>query len=166
MSGSRLILSADDPRLARLNVMAFSLPPLRERRQDVAPLVRSAASRFNRQFRKDLLDIQPEALAALESFPWPGNIRQLENVVQQAVLVSRGPVLLLQHLPPLIRGHAAPDGGPRRAGAFYQSREGTEREVIRRVLETTGRSVSRCAQALGISRLTLYRKMKQYGLEL
>src|SRR5262249_34129196 len=122
----------------RLNVMAFSLPPLRERRQDVAPLVRSTASRFSRQFRKDLLDIEPEALAALESFPWPGNIRQLENVVQQAVLVSRGPVLLLQHLPPLIRDHAAPDSGPRRAGAFYQSREGTEREVIRRVLETTG----------------------------
>jgi transcriptional regulator with PAS, ATPase and Fis domain len=150
----------------RLNVMAFSLPPLRERWQDVAPLVRSAASRFSRQFRKDLLDIQPEALAALESFPWPGNIRQLENVVQQAVLVSRGPVLLLQHLPPLIRNHAAPNRGPRRAGVFYQSREGTEREVIRRALETTGKSVSRCAQALGISRLTLNRKMKKYGLEL
>src|SRR5206468_7734519 len=75
----------------RLNVMSFHLPPLRERVQDIAALARGMAARFNRKFQKDLFDISPEALAALESFPWPGNIRQLENAVQQAVLVSAGP---------------------------------------------------------------------------
>src|SRR5207244_8848156 len=75
----------------RLNVMSFHLPPLRERVQDIAPLARGMAARFNLKFNKELFDVSPEALAALESFPWPGNIRQLENVMQHAVLVSSGP---------------------------------------------------------------------------
>src|SRR5207302_3764165 len=91
----------------RLNVMSFHLPPLRERVQDIAPLARGMAARFNRKFQKDLFDISPEALAALESFPWPGNIRQLENVMQHAVLVSTGPELLVQHLPQPVQDHAA-----------------------------------------------------------
>ena len=74
----------------RLNVMSFHLPPLRERVQDIAPLVRGMAARFNTKFRKDLFDVNPRRMDALEGFPWPGNIRQLENVVQQAVLVSSG----------------------------------------------------------------------------
>src|SRR5207245_1515072 len=82
----------------RLNVMSFHLPPLRERVQDIAPLVRGMAARFTQKFNKELFDITPAAMAALEAFPWPGNIRQLENVVQQAVLVSAGPELLVQHL--------------------------------------------------------------------
>src|SRR5262249_486379 len=74
----------------RLNVMSFHLPPLRERVQDIGALARGMAARFNTKFRKDLFEIHPEAMAALEMFPWPGNIRQLENVIQQAVLVSGG----------------------------------------------------------------------------
>src|SRR5262249_18572848 len=72
----------------RLNVISFHLPPLRERVEDIAPLVRGFAARFNTKFAKGLFDLHPEALAALEAFPWPGNIRQLENFVQQAVLLS------------------------------------------------------------------------------
>src|SRR5262249_2682357 len=87
----------------RLNVMSFHLPPLRERVQDIGPLVRGMAARFNTKFRKTLTDMSPAALAALEAFPWPGNIRQLENVVQQAVLVSSGHTLLPEHLPPTVR---------------------------------------------------------------
>src|SRR5262245_19198494 len=92
----------------RLNVMSFHLPPLRERTQDIEPLVRGMASRFNTKFRKDLFDVSKDALAALRAFPWPGNIRQLENAVQQAVLVSTGSVLLRDHLPPPIREYAPP----------------------------------------------------------
>src|SRR5438132_3919880 len=91
----------------RLNVMSFHLPPLRERVQDIAPLVRGMAARFNNKFHKDLFDIHPAAMAALEAFPWPGNIRQLENVVQQAVLVRTGPQVLLQHLPPALQDYAS-----------------------------------------------------------
>jgi two-component system, NtrC family, response regulator HydG len=149
----------------RLNVMAFHLPPLRERVQDVAPLARAVAARFNTKFGKGLFDVSPRALDALEAFPWPGNIRQLENVVQQAVLVSAGPELLLEHLPPQVRDYR-PDGRAPAAppGSLSHNRELLERNVIQRALAHHGYSRSRAAHALGISRVTLYKKMKKYGL--
>jgi DNA-binding NtrC family response regulator len=151
----------------RLNVMSFHLPPLRERVQDVAPLVRGFAARFNTKFRKDLFDVSPPAMDALEAFPWPGNIRQLENYVQQAVLISAGPELLPAHLPPQVREYrpagrsASPAAAP---GSLVHNREQLERSVIQRALANNGYSRARAASALGISRVTLYKKMKKYGL--
>ncbi len=152
----------------RLNVMSFHLPPLRERVQDIAPLARGMAARFNRKFKKDLFDISPQAMTALESFPWPGNIRQLENVVQHAVLVSSGPELLLEHLPQPVQDHAVemPVNGTRSQppDSLHHQRELIERNVIQRALINNGYSRVRAADALGISRVTLYKKMKKYGL--
>jgi DNA-binding NtrC family response regulator len=156
----------------RLNVMSFHLPPLRERREDIAPLVRSMVARFNQKFRKELFAVRPETLAALEAFSWPGNIRQLENVVQHAVLVSTGQELLLQHLPPPILDEAAAsrsegDAGNERAAAatsLRHNRELLEHNLIQRVLADSGYSLIRTAHTLGISRVTLYKKMKKYGL--
>ncbi len=153
----------------RLNVMSFHLPPLRERVQDIAPLARGMAARFNRKFNKELFDISPEALAALESFPWPGNIRQLENVMQHSVLVSTGPELLLHHLPQPVQDHAAaaqaPGASPIAAAeTLHHQRDVIERNVIQRALANHGYSRARAADALGISRVTLYKKMKKYGL--
>src|SRR5262245_52039277 len=87
----------------RLNVLALYLPPLRERSGDVACLARDMAARFGRGFGRGPLAVGAEALALLEGFGWPGNVRQLENVVQQAVLLSDGPELLPRHLPALLR---------------------------------------------------------------
>jgi two-component system response regulator HydG len=173
----------------RLNVISFHLPPLRERVLDIAPLARGMAARFNTKFRKDLFDISPEAMAALESFPWPGNIRQMENVVQQAVLLSSGPELLPEHLPPAVRdcvpvngrdhangnGHTNGNGhgnshanGNGNANArpddLGRNRELLERNIIQRALINNGYSRTRTASALGISRVTLYKKMTKYGL--
>src|SRR5262245_41827743 len=150
----------------RLNVMSFHLPPLRERVQDIAPLARGMAARFNRKFNKDLFDIHPDALAALEAYPWPGNIRQLENVVQHAVLVSSGPELLPRHLPPAVLDHAETNGTavPVNGETLHHQRDVTERNVIQRALMSHGFSRTRAADALGISRVTLYKKMKKYGL--
>src|SRR5262249_13311414 len=123
--------------------------------------------RFNGKFRKELFDIHPEAMGAIESFPWPGNIRQLENVIQHAVLVSTGPQLLLHHLPQQIQEHAATQGGGNGqlvADSLLHNRELIERNVIQRVLVNSGYSRARAADALGISRVTLYKKMKKYGL--
>jgi transcriptional regulator with PAS, ATPase and Fis domain len=152
----------------RLNVMSFHLPPLRERVQDVAPLVRAMTARFSRKFQKQVVEVHPEALAALESFPWPGNLRQLENVVQHAVLVSTGPELLVQHLPQPVQGHALRGcingNGPPTGDSLLHNRQASERTLIQRVLESNGFSRGRAAGALGITRVTLYRKMKKYGL--
>lgn len=179
----------------RLNVMSFHLPPLRERVQDISQLVRGMAARFATKFKKELFDISAEAMAALETFPWPGNIRQLENVMQQAVLLSSGLDLRPEHLPPSVREYSPPSGlnGNGIAGAHFNgngtangnghgaigqrtnglgpdtdsllhNRELLERNVIQRALANNGYSRARAASALGISRVTLYKKMKKYGL--
>jgi len=87
----------------RLNVMSFHLPPLSARVEDIAPLVRRMIARFNCKFKRDVRDVSAEAVECLEAFPWPGNIRQLENVVQHALLVSTGPDLRFEHLPEVVR---------------------------------------------------------------
>ncbi len=151
----------------RLNVMSFHLPPLRERIQDIAPLAHGMAMRFNRKFNKALFDIHPEAMAALEAFSWPGNLRQLENVLQHAVLVSSGPELLVDHLPAAVQEAAAPFNGAEEFVAnesLHHQRDVIEKNVIQRALMTNGYSRTRAADSLGISRVTLYKKMKKYGL--
>lgn len=150
----------------RLNVMSFHLPPLRERIVDIAPLVRGMALRYAEKFRKPLFDIHPDAMGALEAYNWPGNIRQLENAIQQSVLVSSGSELLLKHLPVSIQEFNAnnehADQAP--ADSLTHNREVTERSVIQRALASNGYSRARAAQSLGVSRVTLYKKMKKYGL--
>ncbi|GBD35792.1 Limonene hydroxylase [bacterium HR36] len=152
----------------RLNVMSFHLPPLRERLEDIEPLVRNMAARFCARFHKELFDISAEALSMLETYHWPGNVRELENAIQHAVLVSRGPVLLPEHLPDAIRQHAQ---AQRTNGQHLEGRDGLsynrellERTIILRALSQHGFSRTRAAHELGISRVTLYKKMKKYGL--
>jgi DNA-binding NtrC family response regulator len=149
----------------RLNVMSFHLPPLRERVQDICPLVRGIVARYGAKFRKDLFEISLRAQDALEAYPWPGNIRQLENALQQAVLVSSGPELLWEHLPPQVCNHQPEE--PRlelSPESLLHQREIAEKLIIQRALADNGNSRSRAARALKISRVTLYKKMKQYGL--
>ena len=155
----------------RLNVMSFHLPPLRERIQDIAPLARGMAARFARKFNKDLFDIHPDAMAALEAYHWPGNLRQLENVIQHAVLVSIGPQLMLRHLPVNVQEQPLAPMSPALAAepafdadTLHRHRDQTERMVIQRALISNGYSRTRAADSLGISRVTLYKKMKKYGL--
>jgi DNA-binding NtrC family response regulator len=144
----------------RLNVMSFHLPPLRERAADIGTLVRGIVGRYNTQHRKDLFEVSRQTLDILEGCPWPGNIRQLDNVLQSAVLCSRGPVLLPEHLPPGFR-EQCPVVVP---ASLVHRREQTERNAILRTLASNDNSRSRTAKALGISRVTLYKKMKKYGL--
>ena len=153
----------------RLHVISFHLPPLRHRPEDIGPLVRGMVARYASKFGKKLFSICPDALRSLEAFAWPGNIRQLENVLQQAVLVSSGSELKFHHLAPLIQVRAetptvaAPPPGSF-GGTLKQSRESTERSNILRALEKAGQSRTRAALLLGVSRVTLYKKMKKYGL--
>ena len=154
----------------RLNVLPFRIPPLRDRLQDVSPLVRGMVARYNTRFAKRIGGIHPETMRALEVFPWPGNIRQLENVIQQAVLTCTGDELRLQHLPPIVHTLRAEPmvpvsvTTPGPAGSLAHNRETTERVAILRALEKVTFSRTRAAELLGVSRVTLYKKMKKYGL--
>ena len=155
----------------RMHVLAFRLPPLRERPQDISPLVRGMVAKYGTRFGKRIQSIQPEALRLLELYPWPGNIRQLENVLQQAILSCNSDELRVQHLPPMIH-LTRPDGvggtesthGVAQPGTLEHNRETTERAAILRALEKVGFSRTRAAQMLGVSRVTLYKKMRKYKL--
>jgi transcriptional regulator with PAS, ATPase and Fis domain len=150
----------------RLHVVTFHLPPLRARPQDISPLVRGMVSHYGARFGKKIFAIHTEAMQALEQFPWPGNIRQLENVIQQAVLTCTTDTLTVNHLPLMVQtplvvknGHAM-----NAASSLVQNRESTERAVIVRALEKVAYSRTRASELLGVSRVTLYKKMKKYGL--
>jgi DNA-binding NtrC family response regulator len=144
----------------RINVLAIHLPPLRDRVEDIAPLARGMMARFNTKFDKELIDISSEALTALEAYAWPGNIRELENVLQKAVLLSQGLVLHACDLPPAIQAAGASAPAPGLVGHC----DAKERNVIRDALAQNDFSRARTARMLRISRVTLYKKMKKYGL--
>jgi transcriptional regulator with PAS, ATPase and Fis domain len=150
----------------RLNGMTFHLPPLRERVQDIAPLVRGMVARFTNKFHKYLCEVHSETMAALEAFPWPGNLRQLENVIQHAVLVSTGTELLFQHLPPAVQEHtlSPTDTCPASTETLLHHREISERATIERALVNSNNRRAQAARSLKISRAALYQKMKKYGL--
>jgi transcriptional regulator with PAS, ATPase and Fis domain len=151
----------------RLNVISVHLPPLRERVEDIAPLALSLVARFGHKFGKEVCRVSPGALAHLEKFPWPGNIRQLENTVQCAVIASPGPELSEAHLPLPVKAAVAPVFlAPRTGnGSLQDNCQAGERELIKEALTKHRRSRSRAAAALGVSRVTLYKKIKKYGLE-
>jgi DNA-binding NtrC family response regulator len=146
----------------RLHGLALYLQPLRERTEDIAPLARAMAARFAAKLGKELFAISPEALAALEGCPWPGNIRQLQNVVQQAVLASRGPAVLLSDLPEAVR-QRKPSRVTAETGPLDRNVHHMERATIQQALARYG-NTDGAAVALGISRVALYKKRKKYGL--
>jgi two-component system, NtrC family, response regulator HydG len=165
----------------RLNVMAFHLPPLRERSADITQLARHFAAQFGVKHGKSIVDISPGALQSLAGFAWPGNVRQLENAVQEAVLVCEGEELIECDLPNAVRrsaagtpaGHAiaenelngnANGSGSGAIASLSRSRGEYERALIQQTLEAHQSNRSAAARALGISRVTLHKKINQYDL--
>jgi transcriptional regulator with PAS, ATPase and Fis domain len=150
----------------RLNVLSLHLPPLRERGQDVVMLARQMAARFSTKFGKELVDIHADTLALLKDFPWPGNIRQLENVIQHSVLISSGHQLLPEHLPRVLqeRKLVGDETTSLPTKSLSDRRQEAECSIIRKVLADNNNNRTRAAAVLGISRVALYKKLKKYGL--
>jgi NtrC-family two-component system response regulator AlgB len=144
--------------LYRLNVMEVTVPPLRERGEDLLPLARSFVSFFARQAGRPPPDLSPAAERLLAGWPWPGNVRELRNVIERAVILSPGQVLEPESFPERMAGHAAK--APHLGGDF--TAEEIEREHILRVLARTA-TQEEAARILGIDASTLWRKRKKYG---
>ena len=146
----------------RLNVVRVSLPPLRSRREDIPALVNHFLRRYNRRFRRDVKGITPDALATLSGYDFPGNVRELENVFERAFAMGAREQITLADLPPLGTGAvsavAAPQTGtvPRLADV--------EKDLILRALAFYKDDKEAAASALGISRRTIYRRLKEYGM--
>jgi len=151
----------------RLNVVRITLPPLRERLEDIPPLVRHFLDELCRQNQRPPLRISPEALERIPAFPWPGNIRELRNAVEQMVVFATGETIEVANLPPAIRGTepvaASSTHGTILTGQLNLSE--VEKQCILRALEQTGQNRTQAAACLGISRRTLQRRLKELGLE-
>jgi DNA-binding NtrC family response regulator len=166
----------------RLNVVPIHLPPLRERVSDIPLLVDHFVLRFNERLKKQITGIDDDALARLVAHAWPGNIRELENVLERTILFCEGPQIRARDLPPEMTLPAAPPpdaarppvlaATPRNLPAgdgslkemVRQETERLERELIQRALDETGGNVTQAARRLKISRKSLQNKMKEFGL--
>jgi DNA-binding NtrC family response regulator len=166
--------------LYRLNVVSITLPPLRKRVEDIAPLSEYFVAKYCAQYGHDTKTISATLADRLRAYHWPGNVRELENVLHRAVVMARGAVVaeddvpLLAAAPETERGESVElwvrhliqrhlDEG--RVGLLHDDAlEGVEGPLFRFVLEETGGNKSRAAEMLGINRNTLHAKMKRYGM--
>jgi len=145
----------------RLNVVRIAIPPLRERRGDIPVLVNTFLRQFNHRFGRNVSGIAPDALAALTTYDFPGNVRELENLLERAYALGAKSQITLADLPALTARGGAPTGV---SVSGVLPLDQVERELILRALEVYGNDRDRAAQALGISRRTIYRRLKEYGL--
>ena len=149
--------------LYRINTIHLHLPALRERKEDIIPLAERFLQQFNTQYGRQLEAISPEAAKKLQSHPWYGNVRELQHAMEKAVIMADGHILKPEHieLNAAITANTSTDG---KQGMPTQTLEATECEAIRRAMQEYGGNVSQVANALGITRQTLYSKLKRYGI--
>jgi DNA-binding NtrC family response regulator len=143
--------------LFRLNTVEIHLPPLGERPEDIEPLARHFLRTYAARYRKDITGFDPAAISALRSHPFPGNVRELDHVVERAVLMARGSVIQVADL-----GLPVPRGAGSGTRIEEMSLEEVERLLIQKALARSGGNVNLAAEALGLSRSALYRRIAKY----
>ena len=148
----------------RLNVIPVTLPPLRERPDDVAALAEFFLARYNTRFRKHVRGIAPQAIQVLRHYRWPGNVRELEHVIERLVAVSDRDYIAEEDLPIELQLTGAAGGDARGPGIFEQASETFERNLILRSLATCGWNVTGTATYLGLPLSTLKYKMVKLGV--
>ena len=147
----------------RLNVVPFSVPPLRERKQDIPPLVREFLREFGRQYGRPRMEVSEEALEVMAQHNWPGNVRELRNLVERVLILNpRALRIERKHLPPLTQRSSARNAED--FSTLQQARDAYERDYIQKKIEEAKNNVSRAAELLGLERSHLYRKMKALGI--
>lgn len=142
----------------RINVVTIHLPPLRERRQDLPILARHFLEKYSLQMNRPFRDFSPQAMDLMVLHTWPGNIRELANAVERALVVGKPPLVRPEDLPLSLE--------PRRSGtlAAGETLADVEKAHIRTILERTGWNISRAARILDIDRVTLYSKIRKFEL--
>ncbi|MGA2254792.1 MAG: sigma-54 dependent transcriptional regulator [Thermoguttaceae bacterium] len=139
----------------RINVFTIELPPLRSRRADIPALAQHFLDRFSRQMDSHITQISPEAMELLMNQDWPGNVRELSNAIERAMVVGRPPAITPGDLPVRREQHSAPP---------VQSLDEVEKQHIAAVLASTDGNITRAAEILQVDRVTVYNKIKKYGL--
>lgn len=145
----------------RLRTVPFHIPPLRERKEDIPPLVAHFIDIFNSRYDKQVRSVDPKVMRIFMNHSWPGNIRELERILEYAFVFVKGPVIFERHLPEIPNGAAADASIPQRPPLHGSSRD---REAVIRALSEAGGNRQNAAEILGISRTSLWRRMKEFGL--
>jgi|SRR6187402_145156 len=152
----------------RLNVIPFFVPPLRDRREDIPPLVQEFLDEFGRQYGRPRMEIADDAIKILQQYQWPGNVRELRNLIERVVILNpKARRIERKHLPALVYREIPRDGVRSKTEEFStltEAREAYERDFILKKMDELNGNVSRTAEALGIERSHLYRKMKALGI--
>jgi len=149
----------------RLNVILINIPDLVERTEDIPLLVDHFIERFNNRMGRNLQRVTDEAMAALMRHPFPGNVRELENMLEHAYIVARGPNITAEDLPPYLHsGHHAVRRPAPAPGTFAEAPEDERRRIVE-VLRRNFWSIPRAAEELGMHRTTLWRKVRRFGIQ-
>jgi two-component system nitrogen regulation response regulator NtrX len=155
----------------RLNVIPFDVPPLRERREDIALLATHFLGLFSREYGKRQKTLRPEAMELLLQYAWPGNVRELRNVIERMVIMVPQESIAFDDLAPSLRlrgaseAPPAPDPADAMEGLLREAKDEFEKAFILRRLREMHWNITRAAERLGIERSNLHRKMKAYGIE-
>ena len=154
----------------RLNVIPFFVPPLRDRKEDLPLLVKEFLTEFGAQYGRPRVEMAEDALGALKQYHWPGNVRELRNLMERVLIlnpkVSR---IERKHLPKLVYRESGKKDGTARGDEFatlLEAREAYERDYILKKIDETHGNMSRAAEALGLERSHLYRKLKALGVSI
>jgi two-component system nitrogen regulation response regulator NtrX len=150
----------------RLNVIPFFVPPLRDRNEDIPALVKEFLTEFGTQYGRPRIEMAEDAIAALRQYHWPGNVRELRNLVERLVILNpRAQRIERKHLPMLVyREPAKSAPRPEEFSTLLEAREAYERDYILKKIDECSGNISRAAEALGLERSHLYRKMKALGV--
>ncbi|UCG58134.1 MAG: sigma-54-dependent Fis family transcriptional regulator [Phycisphaerales bacterium] len=139
----------------RLNVVTISLPPLRNRREDILPMAEHFLKKYAKENNSSVRGFSPEVVQFMLDYHWRGNVRELENMVERGVILAKDKTITLAEFPQELTGPALTEA---------RTLEALERNHILSVLEETGGNIARTAKILGIHRMTLYNKLKKYGI--
>ncbi|SDF67932.1 sigma-54-dependent transcriptional regulator [Sporolituus thermophilus] len=154
----------------RLNVVTINLPPLRERREDIPLLVEHFIGKYNKKMARQIKSIEPEALRLLSKYEFKGNVRELENIIERAMVFAEDSTLRVSNLPAEVREAGGEEGGSRAEASLLipvyigDDLKLVERKVITRTLQHFRGDKAKCAQVLKISERKLWYKIKEYGL--
>ena len=151
----------------RLAVIRFDLPPLKARREDIPYLVNHFIRKFNASKGKNLVGVSPGVMEVLMKYDFPGNIRELENIIEYGYVICRGRMLEYEHLPIELQSYDVSSSlkAIRTSELSVADRQLTEEMLIRQTLERHGGSRTKTANELGMDRTTLWRKMRRYGIK-
>lgn len=147
----------------RLNVVRINIPPLRERREDIPLLVNFFLKKFCVENNKEMKEIHPKAMILMQNYSWPGNVRQLQNVIEGLVVMTAGKVITVDYLPDEVKSFESADKNFIKIKPGISLKE-AEKELIKMTLQQTNFNRSKTAEILGLGRKTLYRKLEEYKL--